>query len=165
MRSYENSSQEQGWKIHMLMKIAIGAVALIIVGLVFLGFYRMIFLKFADNYELAYEYDISAGGKIKILEGTGYFRTIPFIRRVHTIDLRPMRVCNNANKRQLNCKLVQFNPAGLEEFLRWHGRNNYGNDGDVGGEGNLHNILLSYALDCDSSRYPFLKILPGGSAQ
>ena len=128
---------------------------LIVVALVILLIFRMVFVNFVDNYELGYKFD-SRTGQITVLKESGYYVTAPIVVNVHTVDLRPMQVCINANQRVLNCKLVQFNPNGIELFLSWHGRQDY----DVGGHGgNLHQILLSYAYDGSGKSYPFLTVL------
>src|SRR5262245_5397322 len=79
--------------------------------LVLLLFFRILFGNFVDNYELGYKFDRRTG-QIERVGRTGYVVTPPFLVNVHTVDLRPMQVCINANSRVLNCKLVQFNPAG-----------------------------------------------------
>jgi hypothetical protein len=126
--------------------------SLIILGIIF----RTAFIKFVDNYEYAYEFNMSTG-KTKALvnkDGTpqhGYFFVVPFYKIVHTIDMRPMQVCINANSRVLNCKLVEFNPEGLSTFISWHGR------GDYSGV-YLEDILKSYAYDPSNKSYPFMII-------
>jgi hypothetical protein len=57
----------------------------------------------------------------------------------------------------LNCKLVKFNPDGLEVFLAWHGRNNY--QTGTGGGSSFANILMSYAYDGSGKTYPFLTVI------
>lgn len=116
-----------------------------------------------DNYELGYQYD-RRSGQVTVLRRTGYFVTPPLVVSVHTVDLRPMRVCisggtvsgthdpSNINSRVLNCKLVRFNPAGLSVFLSWHGRKDYGFD-------ELMPLLRNYAYDGASRSYPFLTVL------
>lgn len=137
------------------------ATGLIVAAVLVLGFigligYRILFLNWVDNYELAYKYD-GRTGKIERLDRTGYIQTPPFLVQVHTVDLRPMQVCINANKRVLNCKLVKFNPDGLELFLSWHGRANY--DGSRVETGGLNDILKSYAYDGSGRTYPFLTVM------
>ena len=76
-----------------------------------------------------------------------------------------MQVCINANARVLNCKLVSFDPAGLDLFLSWHGRNDYSGPGvstagtTTATASNLENILMSYAFDGSGKSYPFLKVI------
>lgn len=118
---------------------------------------RVLFFTFVDNYEYAYEFNLSTG-KCKALvneDGVpkhGYVTKVPFYRMVHTIDMRPMQVCINANSRVLNCKLVEFDPSGLQTFIAWHGR------GDYSGS-RLEDIMKSYAYDPSSKSYPFMKIV------
>jgi len=126
--------------------------SLLLIGIII----RTAFFTFVDNYEYAYEFNLSTG-KIRSLvdkEGSpqhGYFTVVPFFRVIHTIDMRPMQVCINANSRVLNCKLVEFDPKGLETFIAWHGR------GDYSGS-QLEDIMTSYAYDPSNKTYPFMKI-------
>lgn len=109
---------------------------------------------FVDNYELGYRFNM-ANGKITVLNRAGYHGRTPIIEEIHTIDLRPRQVCINAgpdttiNRRVLNCKLVEFNPEGLDLFLSWHGRGDY--EGDT-----LNDLLKIYAYDGSDRTYPFL---------
>ena len=134
-----------------LLGFVIVLLVLAIVGAI--GFW-VVFVDFVDNYQVAYKFDARTGA-ITVLEGHGYFVTPPVVVKVHHVDLRPMQVCINANRRVLNCKLVQFNPEGLKLFLSWHGRNDY----EVGSSGNFDQILLSYAYDGSGKNYPFLTVL------
>ena len=145
---------------NLLWVVPVGLVSLALVGL--LGF-RVFFVSFVDNYQLGYTYDARTG-HIERVNRTGYIIAPPLLVSVHSVDLRPMQVCINANARVLNCKLVQFNPDGLELFLSWHGRNDY--DGNVTSTnqgtstgGNLNQILMSYAFDGSGKTYPFLRVL------
>lgn len=139
-----------------------GIIVFAIVGLV--GF-RMLFVNFVDNYEVGYKYTkVGEGkGKIEILKEKGWIITPPFIVKVHTIDMRPMQVCINANQRVLNCKLVQFNPEGIELFLSWHGRNDY--EGPSSGARDaspttaFSEILKSYAYEGSGKIYQFLTVV------
>lgn len=111
---------------------------------------------FVDNTELGYKFDARTGVVTK-LEHSGWYLTPPIVVKIHTIDLRPKQVCINANQRVLNCKLVQFNPEGLEVFLAWHGRKDYSTASDAVGE--FADILKSYAYDGSGKSYPFLTVL------
>lgn len=124
--------------------------AIILIALI--GF-RIGWLKFVDKHELGFLFDKQTGS-ITIVQHAGYIRVTPFFLEGHTIDLRPSQVCNNANTRVMNCKLVQFDPKGLAKFIEWHGR-------DAGGVSReLYEILKSYAFNVDNGRdCPFLKIL------
>jgi len=138
------------------IKIGVRIGLSILLVLFCLGFFRCAFVNFVDNYELGYKFDTRTG-EITVLKETGYFITPPVFVKIHTIDLRPWQVCINANKRVLNCKLVKFNPAGLETFISWHGRNDY--DGESEMAGGLRDILKSYAYDGSGKNYPFLEVI------
>ena len=127
------------------------------------GAYFGICYKYVDSYEQAYTFDKWSGGKITQVTHTGYVKAVPLITEAHTIDLRPMQVCISANGRVLNCKLVKFNPAGLDLFLAWHGRDDYKGPGNttVGIQGcttQFCEILKVYAFDESGKAYPFLTI-------
>lgn len=115
------------------------------------------FLDFIDSYEKGYKFD-KRTGKLTIIERTGWIVTPPFVVSVNSVDIRPVQVCINANARVLNCKLVQFNPDGLELFLSWHGRKDY-TIGTSETTGSFTDILRSYAYSGSGETYPFLTIL------
>ena len=148
------------------LKLILSAVVIGILAVIGLGLYWMLYGNFVDNYEIGYRYDTMGkdAGKIQMLPRTGWFFTTPFKTKIHTIDGRPMQVCISAINRVLNCKLVQFDPAGLDLFVSWHGRNNYKNEGndtssDPNTSTNLNELLKNYAYDGSGKSYPFLKVL------
>lgn len=119
---------------------------------------RVMFFNFVDSYELGYKFD-KRTGELTRLHKTGYIFSPPFVVSVKHVDLRPVQVCINANQRVLNCKLVQFNPDGLELFLSWHGRKNYDISSiSTTGDGSFTDILRSYAYSGADQHYPFLTI-------
>jgi hypothetical protein len=132
--------------------------------IVFFGliFFRGCCVTFVDNYELGYRYDLRSG-QISRVGRTGYILHPPIFVEIHNVDLRPMQVCINANARVLNCKLVQFNPVGLETFLSWHGRKDYNGANSSGTAdittGAFNSILMSYAFDGSGKSYPFLTVI------
>jgi hypothetical protein len=128
-------------------------VLLIIALFVMVGgiFFRVFFVDHIDNYEIGYKFD-RRSGTIEVIDKKGYYVSPPILVQVDTIDLRPMQVCINANSRVLNCKLVKFNPTGLQLFLSWHGRSSYS-------QATLNPILMSYAYDGSGKAYPFLEVL------
>lgn len=132
-------------------KVALAVLGLCCLGCAGLGTFRVGWVAYIDNYELGYKFD-NRTGKITVYDHPGYVIEEPFLVSVHTIDLRPMQVCINANARVLNCKLVKFNPDGLDLFLSWHGRGNY--DATA-----LNPILMSYAYDGSGATYSFLTVL------
>jgi hypothetical protein len=132
--------------------VGIGFVSLLFIALLI----RAMFFTFIDNYEFGYRFDARSGELHPLInsDGTlkqGYVFSYPFVEKIHTIEMRPMQVCINANSRVLNCKLVEFNPEGFETFIAWHGRGDYS-------QMNLKDILMSYAYDPSNKKYNFLTI-------
>lgn len=134
--------------------------------MILISFFFFVFLKpwaFVDNYELGYKFDMRSGA-ITVLDNPGFHAVVPIFESVHTIDTRPRQVCINvggdgtvadsssANRRVLNCKLVQFDKKGLNLFLEWHGRADYSG-------ATLDDLLKIYAYDGSGKGYPFLKVL------
>lgn len=114
--------------------------------------WRAAWVTFVENYEYGFVYD-KFTGQIEKVEHTGWIVRNPFAYGVHAIDMRPYQVSISANQRILNAKLVRFNPAGLETFIEWHGR-----DAGDNVQG-LQEILKCYAFDRDEGRdCPFLTI-------
>lgn len=132
--------------------IGIAIASLLLIALIIRG----AFFTFIDNYEFGYHFDARTGVMKPLLKKDGslkqgYIFSYPFVEKVHTIEMRPMQVCINANSRVLNCKLVEFNPEGFETFIAWHGRGDYTKE-------NLRDILMSYAYDPSNKEYTFLTI-------
>ncbi len=143
--SFKKVTMSKWWKL-----LATVVTCLVIVLVYYIG-KRAFFLEFVENYELAYQYNWRTG-EVTMLDRPGYHRVQPLLTSIYTIDLRPMQVCVEANDRVLNCKLVEFNKAGFEEFIAMHGAANY--------EGQpFQEILKSYAYDGRSTTYPFLTVL------
>lgn len=121
-----------------------------------------LYLKFVDSYEVGYRFD-ALTGKVTVLERTGWHVKKPFIEKINTVDLRPFQTCINANQRVLNCKLVQFNKAGLMTFIAWHGRRdyklNFSDTSSAEASGTFMDIMRSYALDDNWRSYPFLTVI------
>ncbi len=104
-----------------LLRLGIAFGAIILLSVIGLGIWRASWVTFVDNYELGFNYKV-IGGSIEVFEHTGWVIRTPIINKVHTIDLRPYQVSISANERILNAKLVMFDPAGLQTFIKWHGR-------------------------------------------
>lgn len=175
--------RDSGW----LGKLAMSLVVAIVLAFIGLLAFRALCVDFVDNYKLAYTFDKRGGkitrlysyetrnGKTVRVNKTGYIVTPPFLVKVHSVDLRPMQVCINANQRVLNCKLVQFNPEGVDQttglnsldlFLSWHGRDDYdapssSSSSTSGGTGTtpFSEILKSYAYEGSGKSYPFLTVI------
>lgn len=129
-------------------------VLLVLAILLLIGF-RMLFVDYVEQYEQPYKFDRMTG-EVTILPKTGYIVTPPFVVKVYGIDLRPHQIMidvgdkhtDSANKRVLNAKLVQFNPAGIKQFIAWHGLQ----------EGDVSEILKIYAYDQQGRNFPFLLV-------
>lgn len=119
--------------------------------------FRMTCVTFVDNYALGFTYD-RFEGKIEALDRTGYIVRWPVKYTVHAIDVRPYQINITANigsgSRVLNAKLVKFNPAGLQTFVSWHGR-------EAGDSlSNLQEIMKCYAFDKEGGKdCPFITVL------
>lgn len=107
-------------------------------------------VSFVDQHEAGYVFN-KRTGDVVTLDRPGWHIRNPILESIHAIDQRPVQVCINANTRVLNCKLVAFNPDGLELFIKMHGRS--------AGENGLSEILKSYAYDGSEGKYPFLSVL------
>lgn len=87
--------------------------------------------KIVDAHEFCYIYDLRNGSLTAPVTTDGKYKTgliwkVPFLEKVHTIDLRPKQVCiGSQSGRVLNCKLIKFNPDGFVTFVEWHGRRDY----------------------------------------
>lgn len=140
--------------------VKIGATTIALVSISMIGFYCLC-VKFVDSHELGYKFNARTG-EVEVLKESGYIVALPLVVRIHTIDMRPMQVCINANSRVLNCKLVQFNKEGLLTFLAWHGRKDYEGpsaSSNQSSTSDLSEILKSYAYEGTGKSYPFLTIL------
>lgn len=138
----------------------------VVLTIIFLLYWMIVGMpwRFVDNYELGYKFNATSG-ELTRLDGSGYHWRRPIVDSIHTVDLRPFQVCISANQRVLNCKLVRFNPDGLETFLEWHGRDNYYLSGSNNSSssststGSFEDIMRSYAYDGSGRTYPFLIVI------
>ena len=147
----------------LLKKVGIGFGVLVLVALAGLLIFYVGWVSFVDNYEQGFVYDRFTG-EITPLERTGWFIFPPVKYAVHAVDLRPYQISITANfgsdhssgipSRVLNAKLVKFNPAGLQTFVAWHGR-------DAGDKlANLKEIMKCYAFDMEGGRdCPFITVI------
>lgn len=155
----ENNSSGRrfiNWRV-----VGAGMVVLAVVAFVGFLFWFAAFVTHVDNHEFGFSFN-RVSGQIEPLQKKGWVVRTPWWYAVHTIDTRPYQVQISANNRILNAKLVQFNPAGLDTFVAWHGRS----AGD--GLDNLKEILKSYAFNPSGGKdCPFLTVvneLSGGGA-
>lgn len=142
--SFLHDTEEKGIRIGCRW----ASLAAVLVGTIIVGTNSV---SFVDQHEVGYSFD-KRTGSIDVLPRAGWHVRNPFLVSIHSIDKRPVQVCINANSRVLNCKLVSFNPDGLELFIKMHGRN-------AGNGLGLDEILKSYAYDGSEGKYPFLTVL------
>lgn len=132
-------------------KLLIGVGCTFLGSLIVFWIWYANWVNFIDRNELGFTYD-KRTGQIEKVKHTGWLIATPWWIDVHKIDLRPHQVCMNANSRVLNCKLVKFNPEGLEKFIEAHGR-------AAGDNQYVYEILKSYAFNVNEGRdCPFLII-------
>lgn len=157
------------WDWISIRSILLVPIVVMLISFIVFLFWYWLWVTNVDNYELAFTFDRFDGGKIEVIKEQGWVVRTPFRYSVHTIDLRPYQITISANKRVLNAKLVQFDPTGLETFIKWHGRSagdNIGHDSYVNGNGyligstGLLDILKCYAFDtAEGKDCPFLKVI------
>jgi len=85
------------------------------IGLIF----YLLFLHHTEQYEVAVVAD-RIKGSLTVDARSGLHLTAPWVQ-VSIIDLRPMRACVYNAGRSVHCKLVQFDQAGISEFLSLEG--------------------------------------------
>lgn len=96
----------------------------IIIGIIVSLCFRLFWLTNVEKHEVGFIFN-RMSGQVTQIDHTGWVLVTPVLNSVYTIEGRPQQVCINANQRVLNCKLVQFNPAGLTEFINLHGAASY----------------------------------------
>lgn len=122
--------------------IATGSVVLILV------LFYCFFLNHVGINEIGIAYN-SIGGKIWVQDRPGWYFTAPTVE-VAVINTLPMQVTIPSEAKVINTKIVRFNPAGVDEFIRMQGFSYFTNQG-------LENILMGYAFSGES--YSFLEVM------
>jgi hypothetical protein len=97
------------------------------------------------------------------LQEPGWHITSPLVA-VARIDTRPVRVCITSASRGFNCRLVQFEPSGYQQFIAtqgfyyywWSNRIsfNWGYNEEYRG---MRDLMRGYAYSV--KQYPFIKAL------
>ena len=169
--------------MNIFEKFLIGVGTLIGLGLIGGLIFYLGWVNFIENYEAAFMFDRNVGKIVPMYNKPdslsdiefenlpdslktrkiGWVITKPIIQKVYTVDTRPFQICISANSRVLNCKLISFNPTGYEKFFDWHGIKNYPlnsmNSSSNTNNGDLKDILMSYAYDPNNYNYEFLNII------
>jgi hypothetical protein len=112
-----------------------------------LSFYCL-FLNHININEVGVAYN-SIGGKVWVQQRPGWYLT-SFTVRVAVIPTIPFKVSIPSEANVINTKIVRFNPAGIDEFVRLQGFSYFSDQ-------SIQNILMGYAFSGKS--YPFLDIL------
>jgi len=95
-----------------IKNVSLSLGALIVLGLLLLGVYRMTCLTFVEVHEFSYKVNHLNGGIEKVKQQNGYIRHLPIVESIYTIDQRPFQIRVSANNRVSNQKLIRFNPDG-----------------------------------------------------
>ena len=149
----ENVENKKAFKVNWTVVGGLAGGLLVLGGLGFLLWFCL-FVSKIENWELGYTFD-KVSGEVEKIDKKGWVIRTPVRYGVHRIDLRPHQITISAyQKRVLNAKLVQFNPAGLDTFVVWHGR---GAGDDLN---DLLEILKCYAFDPTGGKdCPFLTVV------
>jgi hypothetical protein len=137
-----------------------GALA---IGIIILLLFCATFVTFVDKHEFGFVHNRFSGA-VEVLDRTGFIVRWPIKYKTHHVDCRPYQLSITASfgddsksdipSRVLNAKLVKFNPAGLKDFITWHGVN-AGDDLK-----NLKEIMKCYAFDkYGGKNCPFITVL------
>lgn len=102
-------------------------------------------------------------GQVEIDSVPGFKIRAPWVSAAQ-IDTRPIRVCVTSAGRVSNCKLVQFNVSGWQEFVKIEGFHYYWWSNRVSFNGGysdenrgMKDLLRGYAFG--SQTYPFVTVL------
>ena len=120
----------------------------ICVGIFLLLLFYSLFLNHVDINEIGIAYN-SIGGKVWIQDRPGWYLTSPFVE-VATVTTLPLKVTIPSEAKVINTKIVRFNPAGVDEFIRMQGFSYFTNQG-------IENILMGYAFS--GEKYSFLEVM------
>jgi len=78
---------------------------------------------YTESYQVGISYNLFSG-EIKKDDRTGYHITYPWVL-VTRIDCRPIKVCIASATRNMNCRLVKFNPEKYMELMKFEGFSYY----------------------------------------
>lgn len=130
--------------MRLLVRFAIATGVLLFLALVF---YTLFLNHIAIN-EIGIGYN-SIGGKVWVQNRPGWYLT-NFTVQVCVIPTTPLKVAIPSEAKVINTKIVRFNPAGVDEFIRLQGFSYFSNQ-------SIENILMGYAFS--GEKYPFLEVL------
>ena len=127
-----------------LTKWGIGVGSVVLALLIFYG----VFLNHVAINEIGVAYD-SIGGKVWVQARPGWYITRPTVK-VAVIPTVPLKITIPSEAKVINMKIVRFNPAGIDEFIRLQGFSYFSDQ-------SIENILMGYAFS--GEKYPFLDVL------
>ena len=116
---------------------------------------------YSDSYESCINYNLFTGD-MGLDEHTGHHLSYPWVF-VSKIDTRPQRVCIVSASRNINCRLVQFDPTYYKELIQkegfryywWYNRFSF-NSGQETYRG-FTNLLVGYSYGVN--RAHFVKVI------
>ena len=129
------------------------------IGVIFLLYFSC--YHYTDNNEFGITYNLFSG-KVLPDSHTGHHFTAPWVLET-SIDTRPHRVCIASASRNLNCRLVQFEPSQYMELISregfryywWYNRFSF-NSGQETYRG-VDNLLLGHSYG--SNHCPCVTVL------
>lgn len=117
--------------------------------LVLIGILYVTSFHYTDTHQLGITYNLF-NGEINKDDRSGFHFTLPWVLTTK-IDLRPHKVCIVSATRNINCRLVQFNPDKFMELIKFEGFSYYWwynrfsfNSGQITYRG-VDNLLLGHA--------------------
>jgi len=120
----------------------------------------LFFIHYNDSYHVSVSRNYFSG-EVALDSSHGIKFSAPWVQ-VIKFDTRPFKVCLDCSCRNIDCRLIGFNPIGWKEFIDREGiryfwfKNrlsfNIGQEQEYRG---IHHVLRGYAYDEKS--YPFLK--------
>ncbi len=78
---------------------------------------------YTDNYQVGIRYNVFTG-EISKDDHSGFHFSPPWVLVVR-VDTRPHKVCIVSATRNLNCRLVRFNPDRFKELIQYEGFHYY----------------------------------------
>ncbi len=152
----ENTKSKWDWKLVLGWFVGTSMAILLSAG--------MLCINSITPPDFAYSVDYWNGGKVSPINQQGIVFTSPFVR-VYKIDTLARQEClkvgdtssnDGLSSRISNCKLLKFNPAGLNELIARHGAST---------DGNISKILALHAFDTSTTLPPFVEIVPQKSME
>lgn len=88
-----------------------------------LFFFYLFFYYYTGQHEACITQNLITG-QMKMESRAGHHFTMPWVQ-ASKLNLLPVKVCVVSATRNVNCKLVKFNPEKWEELIKWEGYHYY----------------------------------------